>query len=228
MRHIFAQLGSCPPIIRCHCWGSYTTAYCFVKKILQKASQMLPITINVCLNGVITCMVRGKSSGRWGNPNVPVPIYIWTWPVDMPACTLGISALKFWSSASLQFSRSYRVIPSLILPLCTQLPSIPLFGKRISLRHCEGSHIMGQPPVTYQKLQLGTSGKHPPTWLRGPLLRCSRLYKLLSHRQHDWPVVAIKRLCHMHITTCTPRMSPRPPLTPPLLHPLQQFFQWRW
>ena len=74
MRHIFAQFGSRHPVMRGCCCGLQTTTYCFVKTTLQSASHMLPIPINVCLNNVIMCPVRGKSAGRWGKTNVPVPM----------------------------------------------------------------------------------------------------------------------------------------------------------
>ena len=68
---------------------------------MQSASQMMPIPINVCLNDGIRWPVRIKSAGRWCKFNVPMPIYVYTWPVDAPTCTLGAAALKFNSGDSL-------------------------------------------------------------------------------------------------------------------------------
>ena len=73
-----------------------------MKTTLHSVSQMLPITISVCLNDGITCLAHGKSAGRWGNTNVSVTIDVCSWPVAITTCTLGAEALNFWSGASLE------------------------------------------------------------------------------------------------------------------------------
>ena len=73
-----------------------------MKKKLQSESQIMPSSINLCLSDGITCMVRGKSDGRWGKPDIPVPIDSCNWTVAMPTCTLGAAALKFWIGAALE------------------------------------------------------------------------------------------------------------------------------
>ena len=46
---------------------------------------------------------KNKSSGRWGKPNVPVPMDVFNWLVAMPTRTLGAAALKFFFGTPLAY-----------------------------------------------------------------------------------------------------------------------------
>ena len=84
MRHSFAPVGSSHPAMMGSCRGLYTTACCFVITTLQSASNMLPIPNKVCLKKGIACPVQGKSDGRLGSANMPMPTDHFTWPVAVP------------------------------------------------------------------------------------------------------------------------------------------------
>ena len=102
IRNRFTTLGSRHPVMRGCCYGSWTTTDCFARETLQFGSHMLPTTINVCLNYGSTCSVHRKSDERWGNTNVPVPMYFCTCPVAVSICTLGAAALNFWIGENLE------------------------------------------------------------------------------------------------------------------------------
>ena len=84
MIHIFEPVGSRHPVIMGSCCVLYTKMTCFVKTPLQPESHMLPIPIKLCLKEGITCPVQGKSDGRLGSANFPVPTDRCNWPVEMP------------------------------------------------------------------------------------------------------------------------------------------------